>query len=192
MPERDDQALVASWLEDHGDYLYRFALSRLAGDTEQARDMVQETMLAAWKGWASFGGRSAVRTWLVGILKHKITDHIRQQIRSRQLHEDAETDPTSDWFGADGHWQEAPKSWRANPESLSQDRDFHRILQQCLDALPALQRNVFVLRELGGEDSGSICKSCDITTTHLHVLMHRARMALRSCLDFNWFGRKAG
>jgi RNA polymerase sigma-70 factor (TIGR02943 family) len=191
MPEREDQELVASWLQEHGDYLYRFALSRLSGDTELARDMVQETLLAAWKGRESFGGRSAVRTWLVGILKHKITDHIRLQIRNRQLHEDIETDPTSDWFGADGHWQEAPKAWRTNPESLLGDADFQRILQRCLDALPALQRNVFVLRELGGDDSGAICKACEITATHLHVLMHRARMALRTCLDVNWFGRRA-
>jgi RNA polymerase sigma-70 factor (TIGR02943 family) len=191
MPKREDQDLVASWLQDHGDYLYRFAQSRLSGDTELARDMVQETLLAAWKGRESFGGRSAVRTWLVGILKHKITDHIRLQIRNRQLHEDIETDPTSDWFGADGHWQEAPKAWRANPESLFEDTDFQRVLQRCLDALPALQRDVFMLRELSGEDSGAICKACEITATHLHVLMHRARMALRSCLDLNWFGRKA-
>jgi RNA polymerase sigma-70 factor (TIGR02943 family) len=191
MPKREDQDLVASWLQDHGDYLYRFVLSRLSGDTELARDMVQETLLAAWKGREGFGGRSAVRTWLVGILKHKITDHIRLQIRNRQLHEDIETDPTSDWFGADGHWQEAPKAWRANPESLFEDTDFQRVLQRCLDALPALQRDVFVLRELSGEDSGAICKACEITATHLHVLMHRARMALRSCLDLNWFGRKA-
>ena len=191
MHQQDDQDLVASWLEAHGDYLYRFALSRLAGDTEQARDMVQETLLAAWKGRKDFAGRSAVRTWLVGILKHKITDHIRLQIRSRQLHEDIEGDPTSDWFGADGHWLEAPRAWRANPESLFEDSDFRRVLQRCLDALPALQRDVFVLRELGGEDSGTICNSCNITATHLHVLMHRARMALRGCLDLNWFGRSA-
>ncbi len=191
MHQQDDQELVASWLEAHGDYLFRFALSRLAGDTEQARDMVQETLLAAWKGRKGFAGRSAVRTWLVGILKHKITDHIRLQIRSRQLHEDIESDPTSDWFGADGHWLEAPKAWRANPESLFEDSDFRRVLHRCLDALPALQRDVFVLRELGGEDSGTICNSCNITATHLHVLMHRARMALRGCLDLNWFGRSA-
>jgi len=191
MQKQEDQDLVASWLKAHGDYLFRFALSRLAGDTEQARDMVQETLLAAWKGRKDFAGRSAVRTWLVGILKHKITDHIRLQILSRQLREEVESDPTSDWFGADGHWQEAPKAWRANPESLFEDSDFRRVLQRCLDALPALQRDVFVLRELSGEDSGTICNSCNITATHLHVLMHRARMALRSCLDLNWFGRSA-
>ena len=153
--------------------------------------MVQETLLAAWKGRKDFAERSTVRTWLVGILKHKITDYIRLQIRSRQLHEDVESDPTSDWFRADGHWQEAPKAWRANPESLFEDVDFRRVLQRCLDALPALQRDVFTLRELNGEDSGTICNSCDITATHLHVLMHRARMALRGCLDVNWFGRSA-
>jgi RNA polymerase sigma-70 factor (ECF subfamily) len=191
MQDGDDTAVVAAWLGEHGDYLFRFALSRLSGETELARDLVQDTLLAAWQGRAGFAGRAAVRTWLTGILKHKLIDHIRAQIRERDMHEAAETDPTSDWFGADGHWQQAPKAWQANPESLCEDADFRRTLQHCLDALPPQQRHVFVLRELEGEGSEAICKACGVTATHLYVLMHRARMALRACLEFNWFGQRA-
>lgn len=189
MGTRNDQAIVAAWLEEHGDYLYRFALSRLSGETEAAREMVQETLLAAWQGRRGFAGRAGVRTWLTGILKHKIVDHIRAQIRERELHEAAEADPTSDWFAADGHWHQAPRAWKASPESLCEDEDFRRTLQRCLDALPPQQRQVFVLRELEGEDTQAICKGCGVSATHLYVLMHRARMALRACLEFNWFGR---
>ncbi len=191
MQDGGDAAIMTAWLEAHGDYLYRFALSRLSGEAELARDLVQETLLAAWKGRDSFAGRAAVRTWLTGILKHKLIDHIRAQIRERDMHEAAEADPTSDWFGADGHWHQAPKAWHANPESLCEDTDFRRTLQRCLDALPDQQRQVFVLRELEGEGSDAICKACGVTATHLYVLMHRARMALRACLEFNWFGRRA-
>ncbi|MDQ7011172.1 MAG: sigma-70 family RNA polymerase sigma factor, partial [Mariprofundaceae bacterium] len=82
------------WLSEHGDYLYRYAMARLR-NPELASDMLQETLLAAWKGSKSFKGNSSVRTWLVGILKHKITDHIRREIRNRKLAEEIEVDPTS-------------------------------------------------------------------------------------------------
>ena len=191
MRSGNDAALMAAWIDEHGDALYRFALSRLAGEVEPAREMVQEALLAAWQGRQDFAGRSSVRSWLIGILKHKIVDHIRMQIRDRSLHEAAQADPTSDWFAADGHWRQAPKAWHADPASLCEDADFRHTLQHCLDALPDQQRQVFVLREMEGEDTQAICKGCGVTATHLYVLMHRARMALRACLEFNWFGQKA-
>lgn len=191
MQEGEDAAVVAAWIDAHGDALYRFALSRLQGDAELAREMVQDTLLAAWQGRGSFAGQASVRTWLTGILKHKIVDHIRGRIRERAMHAAMESDPTSEWFGADGHWQEAPRAWRTDPASLCEDADFRLTLQRCLDALPEQQRQVFVLRELEGENTQAICKDCSVTATHLYVLMHRARMALRACLEFSWFGQKA-
>ena len=66
------------WVEEHGDYLFKFALVRLR-DPAKAEDMVQETFLAALKGGQSFAGRSAEKSWLAGILKHKILDHYRNR-----------------------------------------------------------------------------------------------------------------
>ncbi|MDT8375533.1 MAG: sigma-70 family RNA polymerase sigma factor [Mariprofundaceae bacterium] len=175
------------WLTDHGDYLYRYAMSRLRHN-EASADMVQDTLLAAWRGRDSFAGTASVRTWLVGILKHKIIDHIRKEIRDRNLTEAVESDPTSSLFNADGSWIEAPGNWKENPEELCKNEQFQHVLQGCIGKLPEKQQIVFRMRELTGEESETICKAAEITSTHLYVLIHRARLALRSCLEFNWFG----
>jgi len=174
------------WLEAHGDYLYAFAYSRLHDD-ELAADMVQETLLAAWRGKQGFQGASSTRTWLVGILKHKITDHIRREIRQRELNERAGNDPTSSYFDHRGRWQEAPQRWDLDPERLLDNGTLQKALHDCVRRLPIKQRRVFQLREIAGEDSRDICKELDITSTHLHVLMHRARLALRQCLERHGF-----
>jgi len=177
-----------SWLNEHGDYLYRFAMSRLHNE-DIAADMLQETLLAGWKGFDKFTGQSSIRTWLVSILKHKIIDHIRREIRGRNLHEAIESDPTSAYFNANGSWNEAPRAWRENPEDLISNEQFHKTLESCIDKLPEKQQIVFRMRDITGEDSETTCKTCDITSTHLHVLLHRARLALRTCLNMHWFGR---
>jgi len=175
-----------TWLNEHGDYLYRYAISRLHSE-EQASDMLQETLLAGWKGHTGFSGQSSVRTWLVGILKHKIIDHIRKEIRERNLMTAVEADPTTPYFDTDGRWHEAPHAWHESPEALCSSSQFHDVLEQCMRKLPASQQAVFRMREISGEDTESVCKSCDITSTNLHVLLYRARMALRHCLQHHWF-----
>ncbi|MDX8402701.1 MAG: sigma-70 family RNA polymerase sigma factor [Mariprofundaceae bacterium] len=176
------------WLEEHGDYLYRFAFARLR-DEEAAAEMVQETLLAAWRGRAGFKGEASVRTWLTGILKYKIIDHIRRQIRDRDLADELENDPTSAFFDASGHWADHPRPWRDDPARLCEDAHFRETLDRCLEGLPEKQRLAFGMREIGGDDTPTICKALDITPTHLHVLIHRARLALRKCLEIHWFGR---
>jgi len=178
-----------TWLNEHGDYLYRYAMSRLH-DSEAASDILQETLLAGWKGYANFSGNSAIRTWLVGIMKHKVIDHIRKEIRTRDLTEAAESDPTSAYFDADGSWHEAPQAWHENPEVLCNSEQFQRVLDGCINKLSERQQLVFRMRDITGEDSGTVCEACDITPTNLHVLLHRARMALRPCLQHHWFNQK--
>ncbi len=175
------------WLTLYGDYLYRYALFRLSNE-EIARDMVQETLIAAWKAQKNFRGDSSIRTWLVGILKHKITDYVRKQIRDRNLANHLETDPTSVFFNANGQWRQPVREWTDNPEQLSSNHEFLQTLHTCIAKLPEQHRHVFSLRELMGEDTEDICKACSISTTNLHVIMHRARLALRKCLEKTWFG----
>ncbi len=189
LPMPDIRRTAGQWLEEHGDYLYRFAMLRVR-DAEIALDLVQETLLAAWQGRNSFQGSSSLRTWLVGILKHKIADHIRREIRERDLEEAAGNDPNSMFFKADGSWHESQHAWKDNPESLCRNRQFQSVLDDCIGRLSDKQQQVFVLREMAGEDTEAICKICGITPTHAHVLLHRARLALRKCLDTNWFGRR--
>jgi len=174
------------WLALYGDYLYRYALFRLSNE-EIARDMLQDTLIAAWKAKKNFRGDSSVRTWLVGILKHKITDHIRKQIRDRSLATRLEVDPTSDFFDANGQWQQPVHGWADDPERLSSNQDFLKTLNTCVAKLSDQHRHVFTLRELNGETTDVICNACDITPTNLHVIMHRARLVLRECLEKMWF-----
>jgi RNA polymerase sigma-70 factor (ECF subfamily) len=175
------------WLQEHGDYLFRYALSRLH-DNELATDMVQETLLAAWRGHKRFKGDSSLRTWLVGIMKHKIIDHIRKEIRNRNINDSLENDPTSQYFSDNGSWQQAPSAWHGNPEAQCENQKFRQTLDKCMQHLPEKQRSVFEMRELLGEESESICNAHDITATHLHVLIHRARLSLQKCLQTHWFG----
>jgi len=181
-----NQADAEAWLAEHGGYLYRYALFRL-NDPETARDMVQETLIAAWKARDGFRGDSSVRTWLVGILKHKVTDHVRRQIRNRALSDTLENDPTSEFFDEHDHWREPVRAWADNPERLAGNQQFMKVLHACMAKLSEQHRHVFTLRELEDEDTETICKACGITPTNLHVIMHRARLALRACLEKHWF-----
>jgi len=153
--------------------------------------MVQETLLAAWRGKDRFKGDSALRTWLVSILKHKIIDHIRNEIRQRKVADALENDPSSHYFSESGEWQTNPRTWQDNPERCSDDMKFRLVLKSCLSHLPESQRRVFELRELAEEDTDTICKACDISSTNFHVLMYRARLSLQTCLQKHWFGGKS-
>lgn len=184
-----DAGEVESWLHEHGNYLFRYAYMRLRHE-EMARDTVQDTLTAAWQARGGFEGRASVRTWLVGILKHKITDQIRRQVRERKSNEQVQSDPTSDFFDAGGAWRQPPRDWRADPEQLIEDKQFLQVLNDCIGNLSSQQREVFTLRELNGESTQTVCNACGISTTNLHVIMHRARLALRRCLEMHWFGRQ--
>ena len=176
------------WLNEHGDYLYRFALARLR-NPDQAEDVVQETLLAAIQS-QSYAGQSAPRTWLIGILKHKIVDLIRCQVRERPtegLGEELPDEPGMDeFFERDGrHWDDKPLAWEM-PDNVLEQKQFLVVLQECMDRLPRKLASLFMLREVHEEDNEKICKELDITATNAWVMLYRARMGLRKCLEMNW------
>ena len=177
-------------IEDLRPYLLRYASLQLR-DAAAAEDAVQETLLAARAGEAGFAGRANLRTWLTGILKHKIVDTIRRQSRERPAAE-AETGEGGEefdgLFDTRGHWQDMPNAWEQPEQALNQ-RQFLAALEACLRALPERTARVFMMREHLGLETGEICKELGITATHCWVLLHRARMALRLCLETNWFGK---
>ena len=170
-------------------YLLRYARLQLR-DTHAAEDVVQETLLAALAGEAGFAGRSNLRTWLTGILKHKIVDAIRRASRESRLAVDpgAELAEVDALFDARGHWREAPAPW-TDPDASLEQKEFFRVLQQCLERLPAKSAQAFLMREHLGLDTADICKELSVTPTHCWVLLYRARMALRQCLDAHWFSK---
>lgn len=186
------------WLEEHGDYLFKYALFRLRDQTA-AEDTVQETFLAAIKAHEKFEGRGSERTWLVGILKHKITDHFRRTVREAPIGEGVDDGPEHDEFftrtdGWDHHWNNdyAPNEWHSTPAELVEQEDFWRVFSDCLTPLPQRTASAFTLREVDGLSSEEICETLSITVSNLWVMLHRARLHLRNCLERNWFRKPPG
>ncbi len=178
------------WLEEHGAALYRYALTHLR-DEHKAEEAVQDTLLAALQARERFSGGASVRTWLVGILKHKIIDAFRHDAREVALEEpDAVEDDAGqdDDFAPDGHWSMRLADW-GDPVRALENSQFLAILQRCLDALPPRLGRLFWLREVMEEDTEYICKELAITPTNLWTMLHRGRLGLRQCLDRNWVGQ---
>jgi RNA polymerase sigma-70 factor (ECF subfamily) len=159
-------------------------------DRSASEDLVQETFLAALKDRGSFAGDSSEATWLVGILKHKIADHFRRQSRESSLPDgDTPDRPGDDPFNALGHWATGPAEWGGNPADLFHQKDFLDQFRKCLSGLSPNHANAFTLREIEGADTGEICKVLNVSETNLWVILHRARMQLRRCLETRWFDR---
>lgn len=172
---------------DHRDYLLRFARLQLRNDA-WAEDCVSETMLAALAKPQAFGNRSQLKTWLVGILKHKVLDTLRSRAREAVL--DGEGGDGSDEldalvFKTDGHFAQAPAEW-GDPEKNLGSRQFIAILETCLEKLPGTLGRIFLMREWLELSTEEICKETGITSTNLFVQLHRARLRLRECLELNW------
>lgn len=177
-----------TWLDDHGDYLFRVARRQLHSD-ELAEDAVQETLLAALSARTRYTGDASPRTWLTGILKHKIVDLIRRQLREVELPRDAEGDEAIDsLFKGDGHWAEPLRPW-GNPQAEAELGQLRRVLDECADRLKPSMAQVFSLREVAGMETEEICKELGISPTNCWVLLHRARVFMRQCLELNGFSR---
>lgn len=173
-----------SRVESERPYLLRYARLQLR-DRHTAEDAVQEALVAALAGEAGFAGRSNLRTWLTGILKHKIVDAIRRMSREGPLDS---ADEFEALFDERGHWIEMPAAWQDPGASLDQ-KQFFAVLEDCLAKLPAKTAQAFMMREHMGFETGDICKELGVTPTHCWVLLYRARMALRQCLKANWFAK---
>jgi len=180
-------------LEGHRRYLMRVAHLQLR-DRDVAEDVVQETLLAALAARQSFTGRSSVRTWLTGILKHKIVDAIRRKQRDPLFESSFAGETDLDEFDAlfqrNGAWETPPAAW-GDPESALSRQEFFDVLQLCLEKLPPNTARVFIMREVMELESDEICKELVITANNLWVILYRARVALRQCLEQNWFGSAA-
>lgn len=176
-------------LQQYRPYLLRYALLQLRNQ-ELAEDVVQETLLAALEGRARFAGDSSPKTWLTGILKHKIIDAIRRKSREQPLaagEDGADAETVDTLFKGDGHWQQMPATW-GNPEQALENRKFWEIFELCSRLMPERTARVFMLREVMELSTEEICQELAITPTNLWVILHRARLALRECLEIKWFG----
>ena len=176
------------WVDLYADSLFSFAL-KFISQTDQAQNLVQETFLAALKSHSSFQGASSEKTWLLGILKHKITDYLRLKYRETPASQlVSENMHVEDFFdNIDQHLIKEPGTWEFNPNALLENKEFWKAFQDCLSHLPEKSSQAFSLRELENIDTKEICKILAVSSTNLWVLLHRARLQLRQCLETNWF-----
>ncbi len=192
-PVAPDRVKPDYWLQEYGDYLFRYAMLRIR-DTHISEEIVQDTFVAAYQSKERFEGRSSERTWLVGILKRKIIEHLRKVRREEGFPE--EWLQTDQGFDQNGHWDlkagTAPRDWENDPSLLFSRRLLQRALQHCILQLPPRFGDVFVLRELEDLQTNEICQLLEITPANCWVILHRVRHQLRSCLERAGFGLGVG
>jgi RNA polymerase sigma-70 factor (TIGR02943 family) len=178
---------------EHRGYLLRFARLQLRNDA-WAEDAVSETVLAALSKPQSFGNRSQLKTWLVGILKHKVVDAIRSNTREISLTEQDGDDGSEELdrlaFQVDGHFMNTPSDW-GNPHQSLEQSQFFKVLDACLERLPPAMGRLFLMREWLELSSTEVCKELSLTPTNLYVQLHRARLRLQECLNVQWFNNQA-
>lgn len=176
------------------DALYRYALPRVRSH-HAAEDLVQETLITAVKKFDEFQGRAALGTWLTGILRNKILDHLRHLQRHPESpatgnENSSEADPTAEMFDANGAWKFEPSAGldilETDPAQLADRAEIRAAVQQCLDKLPLTLRKIFVLREVEGCKADEICRAAAVTRGSVAVLLHRSRQLLRACLQRTW------
>lgn len=175
--------------------MVKFASLQL-GDPQLAEDAVQEALMGAFRNTAAYVGKASLKTWVFAILKNKITDILRLRQRQREvsIHQtmgdaDEEAD-LSELFNGRGMWEadERPATW-GNPTETLHDKQFWKVFELCLEGLPGQQAKVFMMREYVGLESREICSEVGITPTNLNVMLHRARLRLRECLEDRWFAQ---
>lgn len=178
-----------AWVEQHGNYLFRYALIRVRNETV-AEDLVQDALLAAFQGKARFAGESTERSWLTGILKHKIMDYFRRLARERPVSaDDSLPSELADRFDELGLWKHNPETgpaaWGADAGALMERQEFMTALKECISKLPPRHADAFVLREMEATESERIQEMLGVSPSNFWVLLHRARMQLRLCLEQN-------
>ena len=182
----------SEWLGAYGDYLFRFAMQRVR-NRAVAEDLVQDALVSALKSWPQFEGRSSVRTWLTGILLNKVIDYFRgaeqRLVTSKEPEELAGV--VEKHFNALGIWNSVLTDWASNPQKHLENKDFLGVLSGCVGKLTHVAQRVFILKVLDGLPTEEVCNILKVNPSHLWVLVHRARMALRDCIELNWISPRS-
>lgn len=185
------------WIDRYSDILFNYTITRI-NRREVAEDLVQETFFSAYKARESFQHEASEKTWLISILKRKIIDHYRKKSTQNELSifdKDSKDDFMNHFFdkesGNEGHWTDSssPQEWRKDFQTSVESDEFNAILKNCLDKLSGKTSTVFTLKNMEDLDSDEICKELQISPSNYWVLMHRAKLQLRECMEKNWFSK---
>lgn len=174
------------WVENYADQLYGYTLQRI-NDRAQAEDIVQETFLSAWKARDTYKGEASEKSWLFTICKNKIIDYYRRKARDIVQPVPAQA-PTDQFFDNAEHWtqEDKPGEWDMAALEKTESREFYQVLEKCKKRLQQVQQAVFSMKYLEDLDAADICKALGITSSNYWVLIHRAKLQLRACLEKNW------
>lgn len=175
-----------NWVQQYADYLFNYTVKRIS-DAEVAKDLIQETFLAGLKSVENFQGLASERTWLISILKRKIADYFRK-INSKKGKAEVSINFYTDGDN-EGKWIEEriPGDWDNEIERKIETQELKNALTKCIDKLPEKYALVFKMKTLQGFETDEICKELEISSSNLWVIIHRARLELRKCLEENWF-----
>jgi RNA polymerase sigma-70 factor (ECF subfamily) len=191
---KNDDLLDSGYLSTLRQQMVKFAHIHLS-DAHLAEDAVQEALAGALVGAQRFAGRAALKTWVFAILKNKVADilrHKQRMVDASSLCKENEEDATNDLFDQRGHWLSdgRPTAWD-DPEASLEQQQFWFVFEACLDGVPAQQSRVFMMREFMGFETDEICETVGISSANLFVMLHRARLRLRECLEQRWFASAA-
>ena len=177
---------ITTWVNDYSDILYNYALQRIK-DADDAKDLVQETFLAAWRNIDNYNGDASVKTWLVAILKNKIIDQYRKNASKKEQALEINEGETI-FFDGEDHWSKGfyPKDWKIDYEHNIESKEFYIILNACKKKLKKIQFQVFSMKYMDDLESDEICKLLNLSNANYWVLIHRAKVQLRACLEINW------
>ncbi len=191
-PTAAPASVGAGWVERFGDDLYGYAVRRV-GRADAAEDLVQETLLAGVRAWPTFDGRADPGTWLTGILRHKVADHLRARYHraaAAAASLDAQGQVSAEEeaaFDGRGRWRAGPAAGSGDPHRLAEDREFRRAVDACVGKLPGRMSRLFVGRFVDDVPTADLCVELGITPDYAWTLLHRARLRLRECLARTWF-----
>jgi RNA polymerase sigma-70 factor (TIGR02943 family) len=180
------------WLLLYGDYLFSLAMYRV-GHKETSEDLVQETFVSAMRMKETFRGDSSEKTWLVSILKNKIIDYYRKKdvLKDTTSYLKETEDSFSEHFfeKGNGHWlgTAAPQEWTTYADSALTENEFYQVLHGCIQKMPPSLISIFTMKFIDDEDSETICKVSNISSSNYWVIIHRAKVLVRSCLEKKWF-----
>jgi RNA polymerase sigma-70 factor (ECF subfamily) len=188
--ETDKQATFKTWVAAHADILYSYAVHH-GFHEEGAKDIVQETFLSAWRAMDGYTGKVSVKNWLFVILKSRISDHFRKKSNKLALETVQQEYNDHAYFDEDDHWREGvyPKEWQVNFSDPLEVKDFYKVFRSCSGKLKEIQNTVFIMKYVDEMDGDEICKDLGITASNYWVILHRAKVQLRACLEKNWLSK---
>ena len=176
---------LSNWVDSYTQPLVNWAFHKVS-DAEIAKDLVQDTFLAAAEKIDGFKGESSPKTWLFSILNYKIIDHYRKKVKQPQR---MDNQSFENFFTSDGEWKKdkRPGDWSGDGGHLLDNKAFLAVLKTCMDALPEQWSTCVKLKYLMNKKGEEICQEVEISPSNYWQIVHRAKLQLRECVENNWF-----